>query len=239
VSSREQIKKLKGHTEHILDLFIGLEEKYKFIEPMLFHKSVLRNYGSGLKSRGFNVIKYSIFFSCIQDVVNLTLDDDKRTPSLKKVVNTLNDPSLRDIFRLEFSEWNIPIPKGQSKEILDALKRMEKRETEKRAKDFDRTYNQMKRNWNRLISLKSLEGFKVVRDKYTAHKEIHLEDGTYKSFDVGSLELKWKDLDKVVNMIRLVIRDINLLIRNSSFDYDGFEKNLSLSVISFWARKSA
>jgi hypothetical protein len=47
MSSSEQIRKMKGHTEHILDLFIGLKEKYQFLEPMLFKGVFFRNYGAG------------------------------------------------------------------------------------------------------------------------------------------------------------------------------------------------
>jgi hypothetical protein len=131
------------------------------------------------------------------------------------------------------------VPNGQSMEVLAALKRMEERETGKRARDFDRIYKHLFRNWNRLLSSKSLSAFSLLRDKYTAHKEIHLENDRYKLMDLSSLRLKWKDLDIVINLIRLIVRDINLLVRNSSFNYDSFEKGLSSSVKSFWSKKSA
>jgi len=239
MSSHEQVKKLKGHTEHILDLFIGLREQYRFLEPMLFNKRVAKRFSGGAKNRGFNVIKYSLFFSCVQDVANLALDADKRTPSLTKVLNVLADLKVKEILKKEYSVWNIPIPDDQPIVVRAALERMEKRETEKRAKDFDRIFKRLYRRWDKLTTSNSLSAFSVVRDKYTAHKEIHLDGDKYKLFDIGTLELKWKDLNSIINSLRLIVLDVNLLVRNASFNFEAFEDGLSSSVKSFWARKSA
>lgn len=78
---RERAQKLKAHTEQLLDLFLQLKENYAFLEPMLFDRDVVSTYGSGHKARGFNAIKFSLFYACAQDLAKLAFDSDRRTPS--------------------------------------------------------------------------------------------------------------------------------------------------------------
>jgi hypothetical protein len=41
-----QIEKLQAHTEHLLDGFITLRERYAMLRPMLHDKKVVKNKGS-------------------------------------------------------------------------------------------------------------------------------------------------------------------------------------------------
>src|SRR3990167_5880557 len=78
-----QIEKLEAHASHFLDAFIRLTERYSLLDPMLFDSEVPKSRGSGAQARGFLTLRHSPFLSCAQDIAKLTLDSDKRTPSIK------------------------------------------------------------------------------------------------------------------------------------------------------------
>ena len=91
MSMRERVQKLKAHTEQLLDLFLELKENYAFLEPMLFDRDVVSTYGSGDKARGFNAIKFSLFYTCAQDLAKLAFDRYPQTPSIAKLVQALSE----------------------------------------------------------------------------------------------------------------------------------------------------
>jgi hypothetical protein len=47
--TKELIEKLKGHTDHIVGLYLLFAEKYALIDPMIFGKRVCRRFGSAEK----------------------------------------------------------------------------------------------------------------------------------------------------------------------------------------------
>jgi len=90
-----KIEKLEAHASHLLDIFIGLREKFAMLEPMLFDKTVVHANGSGAQQRGFLILRHSLFLSCAQDIAKLCYDRDERTPSIHKIVEALGDTTLR------------------------------------------------------------------------------------------------------------------------------------------------
>lgn len=91
----KQITKLQAHTDHLLSCLLGLKEKYAFLRPMLFDDEVVKCYGNGERYRGFESIKYSLFYACVQDLARMTLDTDKRTPSIAGFITSMQaNPQL-------------------------------------------------------------------------------------------------------------------------------------------------
>ncbi|MEJ2471803.1 MAG: hypothetical protein P8Y96_11900 [Desulfuromonadales bacterium] len=52
-----QIEKIQAHSEHLLDAFLMLLERYAILSPMLFDEEICRQHGRGKKARGFEILR--------------------------------------------------------------------------------------------------------------------------------------------------------------------------------------
>ncbi|MGA2138071.1 MAG: hypothetical protein ABSH14_04335 [Verrucomicrobiia bacterium] len=216
----QRVKRLVGHTDQLLGCFLGLKQKYAFLQPMIADEQVARRHGSGMKTEGFEVIRQSLFCDCVQDVVKLSLDKDKRTPSIANIMEEVSREevrqSLREVLRAAIKRWDADVQEQQS--II-----------------FDEKYKTLLSNWGNFQKQPWLNGFKAVRDKLTAHLELKIMDGKYSPIDVSKLGLKWGDLGKSLDLLQPIVLGLNLIVRKSSFGMDDLELSLKHSASAFWS----
>src|SRR5512144_1545936 len=102
-----QLQKSQAYAEHLLDVFIGLREKYALLDPLIFERETVGLWGTGPRARGFVALRNTLFMSCLMDVSKVALDRDARTPSVLHLVDVLAGDEIRDQLREEFSIWNL------------------------------------------------------------------------------------------------------------------------------------
>ena len=230
-----QIEKIEAHASHLLDAFIRLRERYALLHPMLFSPEVPKLRGSGSQARGFLTLRHSLFISCAQDIAKLTLDADHRTPSIKNLVAAIQLDQLRKILRKRFSEWVVPcIEEETDPGIVEALKRMESREQDERRKQFDELLFKTANHWQALKIDSALAGFLAIRDKVSAHTEVHLVAEKYQLVDIGTLGIKWADMKRLIDEMQSLVEALGLLIRNAGFAWDMLDSQLAEAGESFW-----
>ncbi len=235
-----QIEKLQAHTGHLLDAFIALRQRYAMLHPLLFDQEVVKEYGSGLRSHGFLTLRHSLFLSCAQDMAKLSLDKDERTPSIKKLQSALQQETVRDELREAFAIWVIPsVEEETDPEIKEALQRMEQREQSERRQQFDEILARTQACWLTLQSDAALLAFQTVRDKVSAHTEVHLVADKYQFVDISALGIKWGDLKRVMEAMQLIVEDLGLLIRNAGFAWDSLDSQLNKASKNFWLTSAA
>jgi hypothetical protein len=236
-----QIEKLEAHASHLLDAFIRLTERYSLLDPMLFDTEVPRLRGSGRQARGFLTLRHSLFLSCAQDIAKLTLDSDKRTPSIKGLIAALDDAALCRALRDHFALWEIPSVESETDpEIIEALKRIEFREQAERRAQFDEILNRARMNWDALSREAYLTAFLKVRDKISAHTEVLLVADKYQFLDIGDLGIKWSDIKTAIDAMRELVEALGLLIRNAGFAWESLDEQLRSASAAFWSEtKSA
>jgi hypothetical protein len=231
-----QSEKLEAHASHLLDELIRLRERYTLLEPMLFDPEVTRQRGSGAQARGFLTLRHSLFLSCAQDIAKLTLDSDPRTPSIKKLMTSLEDPDLCRTLREKFAVWYSPsIETETDLEIVEALKRMELREQDQRRVQFDEILVRAQANWLSLEVEPYLSGFLTIRNKVSAHTEVVLVADKYQFVDIGTLGIKWSDLKRATDAMQSLVEDLGLVIRNAGFAWDMLDQQLVKASKAFWA----
>lgn len=230
-----QTEKLEAHASHLLDAFIQLRQKYAILDPMLFDKTVVAANGSGKRAKGFGILKHSLFLSCAQDIAKLMFDDDPRTPSLKNNIRALTDDALRHTFREQFAIWKIPLAEDETDpEILEALRRIELREEVQRRAQFDELYCEATRLWAALSTNPTIESFKTIRDKVSAHTEVRLVVDKYQFVDIGTLGIKWGDIKATIKQMQRLVEIVGLLIRNAGFAWDSLDDQLKHASLGFW-----
>ena len=230
-----QTEKLEAYASHLLDAFIKLRQRYAILEPMLFDKTVVVTAGSGKRSMGFNILKDSLFLSCAQDIAKLTFDDDQRTPSLNNIIRALIDDTLRGTLRQQFVTWEIPLGDDETdSEILEAIKRMELREQAQRGSQFDDLYCEATGLWSALSDSSTIKSFRTIRDKVTAHTEVHLVVDKYQLVDIGTLGIKWGDMKATLEQIQRLVEIIGMIIRNAGFAWESFDEQLKRASMGLW-----
>jgi len=235
-----QIEKLEAHASHLLDAFIGLREKYAMLEPMLFDPATSKLRGSGEQARGFQILRSALFLSCAQDIAKLTLDADKRTPSIRNLVTGLEDPGVLAELEDRYAIWVIPSAEAESDpDIASALKRMEERERLERREQFRDHYSELQKLWSELSASPPMIGFLTVRDKVSAHTEVRLVADKYQFVDIGTLGIKWRDLRMSIESMQRVVELIGLIVRNAGFAWDSLDGQLSKAAEKFWGPSDA
>ncbi|MGP6422106.1 AbiU2 domain-containing protein [Pseudomonas putida] len=230
-----QLEKLEAHASHLLDAFIKLRQRYSILEPLLFDKTVVSTLGSGKRAVGFSILKDSLFLSCAQDIAKLTLDDDTRTPSLKNIIRALADDALRLTLREQFAAWEIPQEDDETEsEILEALRRIELREEAQRGAQFDDLYCEAIGLWSVLSDSSTIKSFRTIRDKVTAHTEVHLVVDKYRLVDIGTLGIKWGDMKATLEQMQRLVEIIGMLIRNAGFAWESFDEQLKRASMGLW-----
>lgn len=231
-----QAEKLEAHASHLLDAFIRLRERYSLLEPMLFDPEVPKSRGSGPQARGFLTLRHSLFLSCAQDIAKLTLDADKRTPSIKSLMTSLEDTHLCKGFEDRFAVWQSPSVETETDpEIIEALKRMEVRQQVGRRTQFSEILRRLRENWTVLSQEAYLAGFLTIRDKVAAHTEVLLIADKYQFVDIGTLGVKWSDLRRAVESMQSIVEDLGLVIRNAGFAWEMLDEQLKKASKAFWS----
>ena len=231
-----QAEKLEAHASHLLDAFIRLRERYSLLEPMLFDAEVPKSRGSGAQARGFLTLRHSLFLSCAQDIAKLTLDADKRTPSIKGLMTALEDMNLCKSLEERFAVWESPSVETETDpEIIEALKRMEARQQDGRRTQFSEILARLKGNWATLSQEPYLAGFLTIRDKVAAHTEVLLVADKYQFVDIGALGVKWSDLRRAIESMQSIVEDLGLVIRNAGFAWEMLDEQLTKASKSFWS----
>ena len=227
--------KTEALASHLLDGFLLLREKYAFLEPMLFDRRVIDVRGSGTSARGFHSLKHTLFLSCAQDIANLALDADRRAPSILNVLAALQDGPIRNELRERFAMWKMPKPASYSDPfIIEALARIEQREEAQRRAQFDELLHELQSSWATLSGSTTIERFRQIRDKVSAHMEIRQVADTYAPIDIATIGLKWGDILQTINPMQRLVELCGLLVRNATFAWDSLESQLAASSAGFW-----
>jgi hypothetical protein len=212
----QALSKIRGHAEHLLDLHIGLRNKYAPLAPLLPGGFVVAEKRSGPAVLGLNVVRVTLFLSCVQDLAKATLDKDKRAPSLVNIVSTLADTGICNALRQAYM--------GSASESTDV----------NLGAEFDSTLAQTKDDWQHLQQTKQLASCQMIRDKLIAHTEARLDGATYVLLDVGSLDLKWTDVGALTLQLEDIVVGLNKIIRCANFDFDDLNSKLERAQNEFW-----
>jgi hypothetical protein len=235
-----QIEKLEAHASHLLDAFLRLRERYSLLEPMLFHHEVPKLRGSGAQARGFLTLRHSLFLSCAQDIAKLSLDNDKRTPSIRNLIAALDETSCAHLLRERFAVWHVPLAEDETDpEVIAAVKRMELREADERRVQFDEIVGRARDAFADLSRSTYMAGFLTIRDKVAAHTEVQHVVDKYQFVDIGALGIKWSHMGDAIALMQRLVEDVGLVIRNAGFAWDMLDDQLSKASNAFWLPTNA
>lgn len=230
-----QIEKLEAYASHLLDAFLSFRVRYSLLEPMLFDAQVIKERGSGKQAYGFLVLRDSLFISCALDIVKLSLDDDKRTPSIRNLMCKLEDQIVCDRLRQTFAQCSSPaIQTDTEPEMVEALKRRELGVAIEKNNRFKNRLAKTKTSWCEFAASPAVAGFRTIRDKVAAHTEVQFVANRYQFADIENLGIKRSDMRKTIEKMQDLVESLSFLIRNAGFNWELLDKQLSKESQYFW-----
>jgi AbiU2 len=230
-----QLERVEAHASHLLDGFLLLRERYALLDPMLFSSPVVSANGSGRRARGFRALRHTLFLACAQDIAKLISDADPRAPSIHNIAAALRDDALVATLRARYAVWVVPSIESESDpEIVEALRLLELGERAQRGSEFDAHLRDLLRIASELQGSQTIEAFRTIRDKLTAHTEVRFVADKYRLTDIADLGIKWRDLQTAIASLQRAIELVGMVVRNAGFAWEGLDRQLSRAANDFW-----
>lgn len=215
--NRQQLGKLKGHTDRLVDLALGTWERAKLLEPMMSNHDLNDRIRRERKGRGFARIRNCLYWDLVHEIVKLTVDTDPRCPSIKNVVRELEKPGvyagLKKISARPIMAVGDPLPEDVQRYMWE----QDKRELEAK---FDAQFERIMEGTQTLTSSPATQAYKTVRDKLIAHNELVYRGSSYTSVSIKDMGLKYGDERQVLIDATAIISDLYSVINRTSFDWD-------------------
>lgn len=236
MSMKKQIAKLRGHSEHLLDKFLGLREKYALLHPMLFDSEVVMMYGSGGRSRGFQRIKTTLFLSCSLELSTLAFDRHDGSLSVDNIMRALDDARLVSKLRADYVSTATPhVCEDLSPLEQESLALVNLAEAQARGREFDLAHERLISTWSEISNSKTFESLEKIRNRVAAHTHLFLEGGKYKPLDISKLGVKWREIEPAMDQMQEAVESIGIVVRGASFAWDSLQRNLDRTVRGFWS----
>jgi hypothetical protein len=226
--------KLRASAEHLLDLFLGLRSKYAILHPLIVEPDVARRWGDGARGRGLAIIRDVLFTSCVIDVCKITLDKDRRSPSLAKLVDALSDEHLLGLLRERAATPDLLPLAVLSEDVSEFIATAKTRNAAGRRARFNATVDDLLRHWEELSASPVLAACVTLRNKLLAHSDLHHDGRQYRALDVGALGLKWGDLGPLIAQVQPIVELASNVYRDASFGWDSLDRQLADAAASFW-----
>lgn len=189
----DQIKKCREYLKHLTDSYLIMKQKYYLLHPMIFNNDLI----SKNQSYAFKFLRDTLFFNCVLDIVIMTKDTDKRTPSIEKIKNKLEN---QDFVKQLLEDFLFPIYGDVELES-------------KYRQDFTTKLNHVNIMINDFFNSKQFKCFVDIRDKRIAHRELKKTEIGYEILDINSMNLTWNEFVDSIERIENILLDLNLIIR--------------------------
>ena len=234
MSIDECVRKLEGHGAALLDAYRGLRQSFAMLEPILPSGRVSRALSNAAGREGLAALRQALFLGCALDVAKLSLDKNSRTPSLVRLVASLDQAAVVAALRSRSSHYCLPRKPGDDTDEA-SLRKIEEVEESARGKAFDERLASLREGWA-VLSAEPLRPFAVLRDKYIAHLELRCRNGEYAPIDLGDLGLKWSDLGEAIAAMEPLVLGLTAVIRAADFDMPAAVHHFERVRDDFWAR---
>lgn len=230
----QDLKKLTGHTDQLLGCYLGFRRKYALLAPLAHDLDIKKQYGSGQRHPGFEVLRHTLFADCVQTLVNLAFDKHEQTPSVAKIVARLEDSKLRASLRSKYAQWKLPRENGSGTGVEIGLQAIEQERRDELAAQFDDAYKRMLTTWQKFSSLACMPSFRVIRNKITAHLELKQTPTGYELKGPALVNATGSDLRTAVELLEQIVDDLTLVVRGVGFMMEDAAEQFDEEGRQFW-----
>jgi len=212
---KEEILQLEAEVESLLTLTIRAHERFLFLRPMMVNQRLNERIASEEKGITFSQLRNWLYWGFVQELVKICSDKDERTPCISKMSKKLEAPETVQALEDKYSASTL------------------QPEAELRS-EFRRLYESFQDGANQMLFSNAAEGYKVVRHKLIAHNELRESGSGYSFFDLKELGLKYGDERQLLDTVRGLVDQLNLLVLRTDFSWDSLLDNETKLVCEYW-----
>jgi AbiU2 len=215
----EEIAKLEGEVEALFDLILRAHARFIFFRPMMSNQDLLDRIGKEAKGVGFRRLRNCLYWALVHELAKICSDNDPRSPSITKMTRKLRDAELRKQLEAKCLKNN--------REMGEEPVRV----------SFKKAYQEFQKRAEEMLSSHSVGGYKTIRDKLISHNELRLSPESrtgYDFFDVKHAKVKYGDERKLLEILKVLIDDLLLVVRNVDFSWESFFCNEEKVASDFW-----
>jgi len=160
------------------------------------------------KRDGFERLRNLLYWNLIQEIVKLTLDDDKRTPSLVNFLKKFYDEKIRS-------------------ELAEKAER-------NGSENFEGNFDLLLEKTKSLVEGESLKRFLTVRDKLISHNELRKDEDKYSFLDLRTLNIEYGEERKAVEKLEEISKLMSSIVLNTSTSCEPCIEQEKANVCKFW-----
>ncbi|MGA2854383.1 MAG: hypothetical protein ABSE90_09680 [Verrucomicrobiota bacterium] len=231
---KERIAKLDAHVRKCFDLLLVAHKQYANLRPMMGDQKLLDRIGRENKNRGFDTIRFTLYWNLVQELVKIVADDDGRVPSIHNFRKHFEDGQVKGFLKEKFSVWPSLVKDTYHGELKKVLKQSDKQDENERRQLFDSRYDKVMKESEELLNSPALASMKDIRDKILAHNELNLLSGSYRFVEPKDFGLKYGDERVVLEKATLVFDDFFVLVTQIYFDWNEFKAITNRDADEFW-----
>ncbi len=212
----------------MLTFYLGTVRKYAILDPMLFSQDVCDRFGSGKSDSGYRLLRYTLFYSVVQDIANLFCDKGKTNPSVMNIYKMIDEDQITNELRKRYIAEYIPDK---------ALMQSYEQRAQKRTIEFNKHYKELCEYIKTMETDPELQAMKSIRDKFTAHIDLQFTNDKYEYPDISKYGLKWNSLKKTLNDLKPIVERIGFVVRRADFAWDSFEQQNQELADGLWTSR--
>ena len=192
---------MEAEVEALFTLTIRAYGRFAFLKPMMRNKVLLRRINRERKDEGFARLRNWLYWALVLELNKICSDDDKKTPSIKRITEKLKDDHdhLRKQLEDKYAKGNADMD-----------------EAELRA-EFNDLYSKYLRRAKKLLSSQSVGGYKTIRNKLIAHNELRWSKRGYDFRDVRDAKVKYGDERRLLSKLQGLVKLLLIIVREGRF----------------------
>lgn len=234
------LSSLEAQGRALASKHLEISQTAAILRPLIEDESIHKSIDNTYAAHAHEHLIFTLLYSVIQSLCNLTLDRDRRSLSLRNVLDEINDDAVKPLIREKFSR---PIPIkliGNSLDQLSDQERtayLERREREDRAKEaerFDELLNKVNERAQELFDGELAGKLNRARNKVISHYDKAPVGQEAPLVSISEMGLKWGDHERFLSESRSVIFDTVLLVTRGNYELEGFAEMHTKYAEDFW-----
>lgn len=200
-------------------LTIRAYARFAFLRPMMRNKVLLRRIARERKAEGFARLRNWLYWGFVLELNKICSDDDRRTPSLKRITEKLKEDH------------------GLRKQLEDKYANNRRFEEVALRAEFNHLYSKYVRRAEKLLSSRSVGGYKIIRDKLISHNELRLSQGGatgYDFYDVKKAKLEYGDERRLLLKLQGLVKLLLIIVRSVDLDWGTSVRIEEKAARNFW-----
>jgi len=215
---------------------IVADQKLVMLNPLLFDKDLVGKWDGSYGAHGLNLLSMTLYFDLIRELTAISLDNDRRTPSIKNILRMLDAQDLLTHLKHEYCKprtlhWSKDLDENSKNRLEEKHRKLDLAENEE---GFNEIFYSVKDGFKLLEASDLSERIHTSRDKIIAHYEMRRDVEAPRLYGPSDFGLKWGDVEEYFESIKPIVTNLVLMLANEVYPLDEYRIQHAEVAYDFW-----